>query len=113
MVVPCSNLPLSDNQLDLIHSPVPTNLKRDEKIPKYVALTDRMQKWLPINYSCMGCMGLLMKCFQELERNFLCNLGEKKQVLSKTGASNVSAKKCLLSSCRKKYMWRYSVAWVC
>lgn len=87
VVVPRSNLPLSDNQLDLFHSPVPTNLKRDEKILKYVAL-----------------MGLSMKGFQELERNFLCNLGEKKQDLLKTGTSNVSAKKCLLSSGRKKYM---------
>ena len=34
VVVPRSKLPLSDNQLDQLHSLVPTNLKKDERISK-------------------------------------------------------------------------------
>ena len=34
VVVPRSNLPLSDNQLDQLHSLVPTNLNKDERISK-------------------------------------------------------------------------------
>ena len=40
IVLPRSNLPLSDDQLDHFHSLVPTNLKKDERIPKYVELVD-------------------------------------------------------------------------
>lgn len=38
VVVPCSNIPLNDTQLDHLHSQVPTNLKRDERISNYVEL---------------------------------------------------------------------------
>lgn len=38
VVVPSSNLPLSGSQLDHLHSLVPTNLRKDERIPKYVEL---------------------------------------------------------------------------
>ena len=38
VVVPSSNIPLSEDQLDYLHSLVPTNLRRNERIPKYVEL---------------------------------------------------------------------------
>ena len=38
VVVPSSNIPLSGSQLDHLHSLVPTNLRKDERIPKYVEL---------------------------------------------------------------------------
>ena len=38
MIVPSSNIPLSEDQLDYLHSLVPTNLTRSERISKYVEL---------------------------------------------------------------------------
>lgn len=38
VVVPCSNIPLSENQLEHLHSSIPTNLRGDERISKYVEL---------------------------------------------------------------------------
>lgn len=38
VVVPCSNIPLSENQLEHLHSPIPTNLRGDERISKYAEL---------------------------------------------------------------------------
>lgn len=36
MIVPSSNIPLSEDQLDYLHTLVPTNLTRSERISKYV-----------------------------------------------------------------------------
>ena len=38
VVVPSRNIPLSGSQLDHLYSLVPTNLRKDERIPKYVEL---------------------------------------------------------------------------
>ena len=38
VVVPSSNIPLSGSQLDHLHSLIPTNITKDERIPKYVEL---------------------------------------------------------------------------
>ena len=38
VVVPSSTIPLSRSQLDHLHSLIPTNITKDERIPKYVEL---------------------------------------------------------------------------
>lgn len=38
VVVPSSNITLRRSQLDHLHSLIPTNLRKDERIPKYVEL---------------------------------------------------------------------------
>ena len=50
VIVPSSNIPLSEVQLDYLHSLVPTNLTRSERISKYVEL--------------VGVNNHLMRCFK-------------------------------------------------
>ena len=38
VVIPSSNIPLSGSQLDHVHFLIPTNITKDERIPKYVEL---------------------------------------------------------------------------
>ena len=84
VVVPSSNIPLSGSQQDHLQSLIPTNLTKDERMPKYVEL-----------------LGLLMLCFQEQIKHNYCmesNWRESNRSFQSTGKSNVSAKKCLLGS---------------
>ena len=63
VVVPSSNIPLSGSQLDHLHSLIPTNITKDERIPKYVELVRVFSRYafrnnLEHNY-CMGSKCLL------------------------------------------------------
>ena len=46
VIVPRSNIPLSEDQLDYLHSLVPTNLTRSERISKYVELVGVVNEML-------------------------------------------------------------------
>ena len=46
VIVPSSNIPLSEDQLDYLHSLVPTNLTRSERISKYVELVGVVNEML-------------------------------------------------------------------
>ena len=46
MIVPSSNIPLRGDQLDYLHSLVPTNLTRSERISKYVELVGVVNEML-------------------------------------------------------------------
>ena len=46
VIVPSSNIPLSEDQLGYLHSLVPTNLTRSERISKYVELVGVVNEML-------------------------------------------------------------------
>lgn len=46
VIVPSSNIPLSEDQLDYLHSLVPTNLTKSERISKYVELVGVVNEML-------------------------------------------------------------------
>ena len=46
VVVPSSNIHLNENQLDRLRSPVPSNLRRDDRIPKYVEVVEAIHGML-------------------------------------------------------------------